>query len=123
MSNILSTSMHTGYIGIIRNNLEARMADKKWTRPEIENMVRTNDRAVERAMVALLDRQTRDEQQTGSVNHHNRMGFAACNSKSGTYFANWVNGGRQLTGKHLDKARRIALYHAGQLTDIANKVR
>ncbi len=99
------------------------MAQKQWTRGEIENMVRTNDRAVERAMMALLDRQTQDEQKTGSVNHHNRMGFAACNSKSGTYFAKWVQSGRQLNGKHLEKARKIALYHAGQLTDIANKVR
>ncbi len=98
------------------------MADKKWTRPEIENMVRTNDRAVERAMVALLSRQTQDEQARGTVNADNGKGFAACNSKSGTYFAKWVQSGRQLNGKHLDKARRIALYHAGQLTDIANKV-
>ena len=99
------------------------MADKKWTRPEIENMVRTNDRAVERAMLALLSRQTQDEQTQGTVNHDNGKGFAASNSKSGTYFAKWVQSGRQLNGKHLDKARKIALYHAGQLTDIANKVR
>jgi hypothetical protein len=96
---------------------------KQWTRGEIENMVRTNDRAVERAMMALLDRQTQDEQSQGTVNHNNGRGFAACNSKSGTYFAKWVQSGRQLNGKHLDKARKIALYHAGQLTDIANKVR
>jgi hypothetical protein len=99
------------------------MANKKWTRPEIEAMVRSNPRAVERAMMALLDRQTQDEQKTGSVNHHNHMGFAACNSKSGTYFAKWVQSGRQLNGKHLEKARKIALFHAGQLTDIANKIR
>jgi hypothetical protein len=99
------------------------MAQKQWTRGEIENMVRTNDRAVERAMLALLSRQTQDEQTQGTVNHHNGKGFAASNSKSGTYFAKWVESGRNLTGKHLDKARKIALHHAGQLTDIANKVR
>lgn len=99
------------------------MAQKKWTRSEIENLVSTNDRAVERAMVALLSRQTEDERAQGTVNHHNRKGFAAFNSKSGTYFAKWVESGRQLSGKHLDKARKIALHHAGQLTDIANKVR
>ena len=33
-------------------------AKKVWTREEIEAMVRTNDRAVERAMVAIWERQT-----------------------------------------------------------------
>lgn len=74
-------------------------------------------------MVALLSRQTQDEQAHGSVNHNNGRGFAACNSKSGTYYAKWVQSGRQLTGKHLEKAQKIALHHAQQLTDIANKVR
>ena len=99
------------------------MADKKWTRSEIEDMVRTNPLAVERAMVALLSRQTQDEQTQGSTRHNNRKGFAACNSKRGTYYAKWVQSGRQLTGQHLEKAQKIALFHAGQLTDIANKVR
>ena len=44
------------------------MADKKWTRPEIENMVRTNDRAVERAMVARNSRHTQDGHAKGPFN-------------------------------------------------------
>lgn len=99
------------------------MANKKWTRPEIEALVRSNPRAVERAMVALLSRQTQDEQVHGTVNHNNHKGFAACNSKRGTYYAKWVQNGRQLTGQHLEKAQKIALFHAAQLTDIANKIR
>ena len=99
------------------------MAQKKWTRCEIEDMVRTNPRAVERAMVALLTRQTDDEKVSGTVNCNNRKGFAASNSRKGTYFAKWVEGGRHLTGEHLEKARKIALHHAQQLCDIANKVK
>ena len=93
---------------------------KVWTRGEIEDMLRTNDRAVERAMVAIWERQTRDEQATQAVHHHNGRGFAGWTARSGTYFAEWVRKGGRLTGKHLDKARRIALHHAGQLTDFAN---
>lgn len=96
------------------------MASKVWTRGEIETLLRSNDRAVERGIVAIFNRQTGDEKDAGTVNHHNNRGFSGNNSKSGTYFARWVLSGRTLTGKHLEKARRITLFHAGQLTNIAN---
>lgn len=96
------------------------MAQKTWTRTEIETLINTNDRAVERAMVAIWERQTRDEQATETTRHHNGIGFSGWTAKSGTYFANWVRLGRSLTGRHLAKARKIALHHAGQLTRIAN---
>ena len=99
------------------------METKTWTRTEIEALINTNDRAVERAMVAIWERQTRDEQATETTRHHNGRGFAAWSARSGTYFAEWVRSGRRLTGKHLVKARKIALHHAGQLTDFANGVR
>ena len=96
------------------------MAQKTWTRTEIEALINTNDRAVERAMVAIWERQTRDEQATETTRHHNGIGFSGWTARSGTYYAGWIMSGRRLTGKHLDKARRIALHHAGQLTDFAN---
>jgi len=96
---------------------------KTWTRTEIEALINGNDRAVERAMVAIWERQTADEQETQDTRHHNGRGFAAWSARSGTYFAEWVRSGRRLTGKHLVKARKIALHHAGQLTDFANGVR
>ena len=98
-------------------------AKKVWTREEIEALVRTNDRAVERAMVAIWERQTADEQASQTTNHNNGRGFCGWAARSGTYYAGWVRSGRRLTGKHLDKARKIALHHAGQLTDFANGVR
>jgi len=99
------------------------MEPKTWTRTEIEALINSNDRAVERAMVAIWERQTADEQETQNTRHHNGRGFAAWSARSGTYFAEWVRSGRRLTGKHLVKARKIALHHAGQLTDFANGVR
>ena len=96
------------------------MAQKTWTRTEIEALINTNDRAVERAMVAIWERQTADEQETQDTRHHNGIGFSGWTAKSGTYFARWVQSGRTLSGKHLVKARKIALHHAGQLTRIAN---
>ena len=99
------------------------MEPKTWTRTEIEEMINGNDRAVERAMVAIWERQTADEQETQGTRHHNGRGVAAWSARAGTYFAEWVRSGRRLSGKHLVKARKIALHHAGQLTDFANGVR
>ena len=96
------------------------MAQKTWTRTEIETLINTSDRAVERAMVAIWKRQTEDEQVAETTRHHNGIGFAAWSARSGSYYAQWVQLGRTLSGKHLDKARKIALHHAGQLTRIAN---
>jgi hypothetical protein len=64
------------------------MEPKTWTRTEIEEMINTHDRAVERAMVAIWERQTADEQETQGTRHHNGRGFAsttarACDSLAG----------------------------------------
>lgn len=93
---------------------------KVWTRDEITTMLNTSTHAVERAMVALWELQEEDERADGNTRHHNGRGFAHSTVGSGTYFANWVRSGRRLTGRHLAKARRIALFHAGQLTAMAN---
>ena len=52
----------------------------------------------------------------------NGMGFASWGARNGTYYANWIKSGKHLSGKHLEKARKMAMYHAGQLTNIANGV-
>lgn len=93
---------------------------KVWFREDITTILNTSDRAVERAMVALWECQEEDERTDSSARHHNGRGFAHSTAGAGTYFANWVRSGRQLTGHHLVKARRIALFHAGQLTAMAN---
>jgi hypothetical protein len=94
-----------------------------WTREAIETLIRTNDLAVERAMVAIWKRQTADEQATETTRHHNGIGFSGWSARSGSYYAGLVRAGWHLNGKHLDRARRIALHHAGQLTAIANEGR
>ena len=93
---------------------------KVWTRTAIEELLKTNNRAVERGIVALWKHQTADEQHEQQTKLNNNVGFCSWAARSGTYYANWVNSGRSLTGKHLDKARKIVLHHAGQITEIAN---
>lgn len=96
------------------------MSTKVWTRTEIESLIESNDRAVERGILVLWRRQTADEQNTQETRHTNGRGFAAWAARSGTYYANWINSGKRLTGHHLQKARKIAMYHVGQIVEEAN---
>jgi hypothetical protein len=95
--------------------------NKIWNREQIEALLNANDIAVERGIVAIYERQTADEKVTETTNHHNNIGFAGWGAKKGTYYAKWILSGRRLTGRHLENARKIALFHASQLTKIANK--
>lgn len=93
---------------------------KTWTRSEIETLINNNSLAVERGIVAIWKRQTETERSAETVILDNGKGFATWSARSGTYFADWINSGRHLSGKHLVKARKICMFHAGQITNIAN---
>ena len=91
-----------------------------WNEAKIEKLLRENDRAVERAMVAIYDRQTQDEKATSDTRHNNGRGFRANHASKGSYYARWVLGGRRLSGHHLENARKIALHYRKQLAAVAN---
>lgn len=100
---------------------QSKAIKKVWHKSEIVELLNNTPRAVEKAMLALYERQTMDEKASATTNHHNRQGFSGWTARSGTYYARYVNHGGMLTGKHLEKARKIAIHHAIQLTNIANK--
>lgn len=91
-----------------------------WTKDKIADLLKSNDRAVEKAMVALYNRQTSDEQRDSHTRHDNQRGFRANHASKGSYYARWVIGGRPLSGRHLTNARNIALHYTQQLADEAN---
>lgn len=92
----------------------------EWTREKINELLSTNPRAVERGIVRLYQNQTLDERSSDATMHHNNTGFNSCSAKKGSYYAKWVMSGRQLTGHHLENARKIAIKHSRQLVEIAN---
>jgi hypothetical protein len=87
----------------------------------IANILRTRDEAVDRAMVVLYQRQTQDERIASDTRHSNQRGFSAAHAKLGSYYARWVLKGRRLTGRHLVRAREIALHYTGQLLEAAQQ--
>ncbi len=100
-----------------------------WTKESIQHLLNTNDLAVERAIVAIYDKQTQDEKRDSETKHHNAVGFRKNHDHTGSFFACIIlKGWKQPNGKkrvHLNsiklaKARNIALHYHRQLCNIAN---
>lgn len=90
------------------------------TRADIHNLLMRNDRAVERAILAIHNRQTQDEQASHTTRYSNGIGFRANHASKGSYYAKWLLQGKHLSPWHLSQARTIALHYTKQLTEIAN---
>lgn len=91
------------------------------TPESIKDLLSKNDRAVERAILAIYGRQTLDEQAMGDTRHYNGIGFSGAHANLGSYLARWLLKGNHLTGKHLDKARHMSMHYSRQLAEIANR--
>ncbi len=92
-----------------------------WTKDGIEKLLKENDRAVEKGLVAIYRRQTSEEQNSKTTIHRNGMGFSGAHASYGTYLAKWVLSGKRLNGKHLEKGRAMILHYAGQLLEVASQ--
>jgi hypothetical protein len=92
-----------------------------WTKNAIRRLLEHSDLAVERACVALLDRQTDVEQASDATIRKNWVGFNAADAKRLSKAGKWVRSGNHLDGWFLKEARRRVVKYAGQLADIANE--
>lgn len=97
---------------------------------EIVALLLSNDKAVARALVALTERQTADEQISKHTRYHNGRGFRPCHARMGTSMAEFYKRNGYLSPKQIaywrqpqrDGFARIAIY-AGQLAEIATQKR
>lgn len=88
---------------------------------KVRRAIWDNDRAVERAIILLYERQTADERQDHTTKHSNGRGFSGAHASLGTYWAKWILQGRSLTGHHLVRARDMVSHYVGQLTEEAKR--
>ena len=96
------------------------------SKDEIVELLRTNDRALARALVVLNERQTADEQIQEETRVQNGQGFRPCNARMGTSMAKFFLARGFLTPKQIAYWRkpikggkmRIEIY-AGQLHQVA----
>lgn len=94
----------------------------------IRALLRENDHAVARALVALTQRQTYDEQRDENTKHRNDQGFMPCDARMGTSMARFYERNGYLSAKQIawwrrprkNGRQRIEAY-ATQLLDISQQ--
>lgn len=98
------------------------------TKAYIIDLLRTNDKAICRALVALNARQTSDEQSSEHTKYHNNKGFRPCHARMGTSMAKFFERNGYLSPKQIAYWRkampkgnmRIEIY-ANQLLEVAKE--
>jgi hypothetical protein len=96
------------------------------TKSLIIELLKTDKRAVARALVVLYQRQTADEQATQGTRYNNGRGFRPCHARMGTSMATFFLKFGYLSDKQVaywrvpqrDGKMRIEIY-AGQLAEMA----
>ncbi len=92
-----------------------------WTQEEIKEMLRENDRAVIRALIAIWKYQTVSEQGQGESHEDNNVGFTGVDAEICTSLVNFYNDRGYLTQKQMIIARKKSMKYTRQLKAIANK--
>jgi len=103
------------------------MMKKEWTREEIKEMLKEDDVAVYRGILAIYNRQTVDEQATKNTHHHNGVGFSGIDAEILSSFAEQIGQWkiekkhkRPLSPKQMVYARKKIVKYSRQLAEIAN---
>lgn len=94
-----------------------------WKKDEIKEKLMMGDvRWIERAVIAIFNKQTENEKEVESTNMRNNVGFTGADAKILTSFAKQLlrNKNRHLSDKQLAIAKRRIVKYAGQLAKIAN---
>lgn len=89
------------------------------TRDSIRALLQSNDRAVQRAIVAIYRRQTATEQNAQETLEDNGIGFNAADARILTGYAQMLLKGHPLLPAELGEARQRILKYGGQLLEIA----
>jgi hypothetical protein len=77
-----------------------------WNRESIENLIQTNNKAVEKAIIHIFNRQTSDEQSSEDTKYHNNKGFTPADAEIFSSFAKFYYRTGFLTPKQIAYARR-----------------
>lgn len=91
-----------------------------YNKKDIEVRIMNDQKWLERGIVAIYKKQTRDEQNCEHTKYNNMMGFNSPDAHRLTYYAKWILSGKHLNGIHLERARKQMKKYSGQLTRIAN---
>ena len=96
---------------------------KTWKKDEIKEKLVNGDRVwIERAVIAIFNKQTAAEQTIEATNRTNGVGFTGADAKILSSFAKQLlkNKNRHLSEKQFAIAKKRIAKYANQLTKIAN---
>jgi hypothetical protein len=94
---------------------------KVWTKDEIKEKLKTDDRWLIRALLAIYNKQTEDEQANDMTAHYNNVGFNGLDAEWLSKMARFYKDRGFLSPKQLMHVRKKMLKYSGQLAKIANK--
>jgi hypothetical protein len=94
---------------------------KNWTAEEIKHKLETDQKWLERAIVAIYNKQTADEKNSEETKYHNGVGFSGADAHLLTYCAHWILSGKSLSGKYLALAKKKMVKYAKQLETISKE--
>jgi len=92
-----------------------------WTPEAVKELLLKSDKAVERAILALHERQTYEEQNIYGTKEINGIGFNKFDAPFLTDLAKKLLNGYSLTPKQIAAARKSLIKYKGQLSEIAIK--
>lgn len=90
------------------------------TKDTILALIDRNDLAVGRALLALFNRQTAEEQGTGATVEQNGQGFNGVDAAFGSSLAVQFRDKGSLSPRQIACGRKMLRKYAGQLAEIAN---
>jgi len=92
----------------------------KWNKQNILALLAKDNKAVERGILAIYNKQTEDEQASDATRWLNGVGFSGVDAEFGSSLAKNIQKWGKLTDKQLPWARKIIFKYAQQLANIAN---
>jgi hypothetical protein len=90
----------------------------KYDKDYLKEKILNNQDWLERAIVAIYERQTRDEKYEENVKYNNNKCFTHSDAKRGSYYAKWILSKKHLTGIHVEKAKKMIQKYISQLVKV-----
>jgi len=96
-------------------SIKVTLGGKTWDKESVKDLLRTNDKAVQRAILRIYTFQTDEEKYFENVKVVNGKGFNKFDAEVLSNFARQIKRGQDLTEKQMYVARPKIMKYAGQL--------
>lgn len=100
-----------------KSKKEVILNGKVWTKESVKDLLRRNDKAVERGILRIYSFQTDEEKYVGMTKTVNGKGFSKFDVEILSSFALQIRRGKHLTENQMYKARPKICKYAGQLLE------